>query len=199
MENPIQQNNILNFNPNCPSENRHPVGARPSTELRTGLLAKLSQIYASKLAPTMVFWPNGLSLVKPQAPNTHRIAVVTRIKNHIPQSVALNGNNYPIAGYLSTQPTLAPGMKIGDEVYITMEKKGVLIHGIVMPPDAQVQASFTHVEGKLVIEAQGAVILKNGKATLELTEAGEIRIDGKNVRTVAEETLTLLGGKVELN
>lgn len=134
-----------------------------------------------------------------QIAQTHRIAVVTQINNHIPQSVALNGINHPIIGYLSTQPTLAPGMKIGDEVYITMEKNGVLVHGIVMPPDTQVQASFTYVGGQLVIEAQGAVLLKSGKSTVELTEAGEIRIDGKDVRTVAVETLTLLGGNVELN
>jgi hypothetical protein len=90
-------------------------------------------------------------------------------------------------------------MNIGDKVYISIEEDGVLIHGIVMPPDAQVQASFTYVEGKLVIEALGAVILKSGKATVELTEAGGIRIDGKDVRTKAKKTLTLLGAHVNLN
>jgi|GEM_PF-1816984 hypothetical protein len=131
--------------------------------------------------------------------HAHRIAIVTQVKNHIPQSVALNGNNYPVTGYLSTLPAIAPGMNIGDKVYISIEEDGVLIHGIVMPPDAQVQASFTYVEGKLVIEALGAVILKSGKATVELTEAGGIRIDGKDVRTKAKKTLTLLGAHVNLN
>jgi hypothetical protein len=134
-----------------------------------------------------------------QITQTHRIAVVTQIDNHILQSVALNGINHPVIGYLSTQPTHAPSIKIGDKVYITMEEDGVLIHGIVMPPNMQAQIRFTYVNGQHVIEAQGSVLLKNSKATIELTEAGEIRIDGKNVRTVAEETLTLLGGNVELN
>lgn len=134
-----------------------------------------------------------------QNSHTHRIAIVTQVNDHIPQSVALNGNDYPVTGYLSTQPGIAPGMKIGDKVLVSAVEEGVLIHGIVMPPDAQVQASFTQVEGKLVIEAQGAVILKSGKATVELTEAGEIRIDGKNVRTKAKKTLTLLGAHVNLN
>jgi hypothetical protein len=155
---------------------------------------------------------------KPQAPisasgaelapiaQAYGIAVVTQVKNHIPQSVALNGNNYPVTGYLSTMPGIAPGMSIGDKVLISAVEEGVLIHGVVMPPDAPMQASFAYVEGKLVIEAQGAVILKSGKAMVELTEAGEIFIDGKDVRTVADdvrtvahESLTLLGGKVELN
>ena len=35
-------------------------------------------------------------------------------------------------------------------------------------------------------------MLKSGNATVELTEAGAIRIDGKDVRTVAKKTLTLL-------
>jgi hypothetical protein len=136
----------------------------------------------------------------------HRIAVVMQVKGNIPQSVALNGNNYPVIGYLSTMPGIAPGMSIGDKVLVSAVEEGVLIHGVVTPIDAPVQASFAYVEGKLVIEAQGAVILKSGTATVELTEAGGIRIDGKDVRTVAEdvrtvahESLTLLGGKVELN
>lgn len=140
------------------------------------------------------------------AHNLLNIAEVTQVKDRIPQSVALNGNHYPVTGYLSTTPGIAPGVSIGDKVLISMEQEGVLIHGIVTPIDAPVMASFGYIEGKLVIEAQGAVILKSGKATVELTEVGEIRIDGKNVRTdaedvrtVAHESLTLLGGKVELN
>lgn len=161
MENPILQNNILNF--------------KPQAELP---------------APGEETAQNG---------HAQRIAIVTQVKNCIPQSVELNGNNYLVTGYLSTLPGIAPGMKIGDKVYVSMEEEGALIHGIVMPPDAPVQASFAYVEGKLVIEAQGAVILKSGKATVELTEAGEIRIDGKNVRTKAKKTLTLLGARVNLN
>jgi len=131
--------------------------------------------------------------------NLLNIAEVTQVKNRIPLSVALNGNNYPVTGYLSSMPGIAPGVSLGDKVLISMQEKGALIHGIVTPIDAPVMASFGYIEGKLVIEAQGAVILKSGKATVELTEAGEIRIDGEEVRTVAHESLTLLGGKVELN
>jgi hypothetical protein len=68
-----------------------------------------------------------------------------------------------------------------------------------MNVDTPARASFGFVEGKLVIEAQGAVVLKSGNATVELTEAGAIRIDGKDVRTVAKKTLTLLGAHVNLN
>jgi hypothetical protein len=131
--------------------------------------------------------------------NLLNIAEVTQVKDRIPQSVVLNGNNYPVTGYLSTTPGIAPGVSIGDKVLTSMEKEGVLIHGVVTPIDAPVMASFGYIEGKLVIEAQGAVILKSGTATVELSEAGEIRIDGKNVRTKAKKALTLQGGQVNLN
>lgn len=131
--------------------------------------------------------------------NQINIAVVTQVKGRIPLSVALNGNSYPVSGYLSTMPGIAPSVSIGDKVLISMDEEGVLIHGVVMPIDAPVVASFGYVDGKLLIEAQGAVVLKSGKATVELTETGEIRIDGKNVRTKAQKMLTMLAGEVKLN
>jgi hypothetical protein len=131
--------------------------------------------------------------------NQLNIAVVTQVKGRSPLSVALNGNNYTVTGYLSTMPGIAPGVSIGDKVLISMSEEGVLIHGVVTPIDAPVMASFGYVDGKLLIEAQGAVVLKSGKATVELTETGEIRIDGKNVRTKARKMLTMLAGEVKLN
>jgi len=127
------------------------------------------------------------------------IAVVTDIQNNIPVSVMLNELSYNVVGYLSLMPGIVPGVSLGDKVLISAVAEGVLIHGVVMNVDAPARASFGFVEGKLVIEAQGAVVLKSGNATVELTEAGAIRIDGKDVRTVAKKTLTLLGASVNLN
>ena len=134
------------------------------------------------------------------------IAVVSEMQNNIPVSVTLNEQHYHVAGYLSLMAGLVPSVNLGDKVLISAVAEGVLIHGVVMPVDAPVRASFGFKEDKLVIEAQGAVLLKSGNSTVELTEAGAIRIDGKDVRTVAQEvrtvayeTLTLLGGKVNLN
>lgn len=127
------------------------------------------------------------------------IAVVSEMQSSMPVSVLLNEQHYNVMGYLSQMPGIIPSIKLGDQVLISAVEQGVLIHGVVVPLDAPARASFGFVNDKLVIEAQGAVVLKSGNATVELTEAGAIRIDGKDVRTVAKETLTLLGGKVELN
>jgi hypothetical protein len=127
------------------------------------------------------------------------IAVVTVMQNNRPVSVSLNENTFNVVGYLSLMPGIVPGVSLGDKVLISSVQNGVLIHGVVMPIDTPARASFGFVENKLVIEAQGAVVLKSGNATVELTEAGAIRIDGKDVRTVAKKTLTLLGAHVNLN
>lgn len=127
------------------------------------------------------------------------IAVVTEMQNSLPVSVTLDELSYNVAGYLSLVPGIVPGVNLGDKVLVSAVQDGVLIHGVVMPVDAPARASFGFVENKLVIEAQGAVVLKSGNATIELTEAGAIRVDGKDVRTVAKKTLTLLGAHVNLN
>ena len=129
------------------------------------------------------------------------IAVVTHISDTSPASitVTINDHHYHVAGFLSALAGVTPGINPGDKVLISAVEDGVLIHGLVLPVDAPARASFGFKEGKLVIEAQGAVILKSGNATVELTEAGTIRIDGKDVRTVAKKTLTLLGSKINLN
>lgn len=132
-------------------------------------------------------------------PNPLSIAVVTDMYDNLPVIVTLNELSFNVVGYLSLVPGIVPGVTLGDKVLVSPVQDGVLIHGVVMPIDTPVRASFGFVEGKLVIEAQGAVVLKSGRATVELTEAGAIRIDGKDVRTVAKKTLTLLGAHVNLN
>lgn len=129
----------------------------------------------------------------------HSIAIVTQAENNIATSVKLNGHTFDVIGYLSPVPGIAPSMETGDHVLVSVAGDGVLILGVILPTDTPVRASFRIIEGKLVIEAQGAMTLKSGSATVELSEAGEIRIDGKDVRTKAKKTLTMLGGKVELN
>lgn len=131
--------------------------------------------------------------------NLLSIAVVADIQNNIPVSVTLNEHGFNVVGYLSLVPGIVPAVNLGDKVLISPVQGGVLIHGAVMPIDTPARASFGFVENKLVIEAQGAVVLKSGNATVELTEAGAIRIDGKDVRTIAKKKLTLLGANVNLN
>ena len=127
------------------------------------------------------------------------VAVVTDMQNEIPVGVSLNEASFNVVGYLSLTPGIVPAVSLGDKVLISPVQDGVLIHGVVMDVDTPARASFGFVDGKLVIKAQGAVVLKSGDATVELTEAGKIRIDGKDVRTKAQKTLTLQGGQVSLN
>ena len=146
---------------------------------------------------------------------TFIVAVVSKVSDTEPASitVAVNEAHYPVAGYISPLAGISPSVSPGDTVLVSAVGEGVWIHGVMMPIDAPTRASFGFKDDKLVIEAQGAVVLKSGKATVELTEAGKIRIDGKDVRTVAEtvrtegndittlarEALTLSGGKVDVN
>lgn len=130
---------------------------------------------------------------------THSIAIVTQVQNDMAKSVKLNGRLFDVIGYLSPMPGIAPCMETGDHVLISVAGEGVLIHGVILPTDTPVRASFRIIEGKLVIEAQGAMTLKSGSATVELSEAGEIHIDGKNVRTKAKKTLAMLAGEMKLN
>ena len=133
---------------------------------------------------------------------TTAIAVVTEVNGTQPVSVTLNDTRYPVTHYLSTLSGIAPSVKLGDQVLISAiaGEDGVMIHGIMMLyTDKPSRSSISMQDDKLVIEAQGAVVLKCGRSTIELNEAGEIRIDGKDVRTVASDTLTLLGGNVNLN
>ena len=147
---------------------------------------------------------------------TTAIAVVTEVNGTQPVSVTLNDTRYPVTHYLSTLSGIAPSVKLGDQVLISAvpEEDGVMLHGVMMHyADQPSRSSISMQDDKLVIEAQGAVVLKCGSSTIELNEAGEIRIDGKdvrtvadmvrtegkNVRTVAKKTLTLLASEVKLN
>lgn len=132
---------------------------------------------------------------------SHAIAVVSEIKNGLASHVTLHDTRYPVLAYLSALPGLAQHMQLGERVFISTVagETGVVILGFVMTASSPALASLSLQNGKLVIEAQGAVILKSGTSTVELSEAGEIRIHGQNVRSVASDTLTLLGGNVNLN
>jgi hypothetical protein len=143
------------------------------------------------------------------------IAVVSEIKNGMASRITLHDTSYPVLACLSALPGLAQQMQLGDRVLISpvAGEAGVVILGFVMTASSPTLASLSLQNGKLVIEAQGALTLKSGTSTIELTAAGEIhiagkkmrsvadsiRINGQNVRTVASDTLTLLGGNVNLN
>jgi hypothetical protein len=146
----------------------------------------------------LTYLPNTAAHPDPQSPAL-TLAVVSELHNAQPASVSINEQHYPVAGYLSLLPGLVPGIKLGDSVLISTHPQGVLIHGVVTPLDTPQRASFRFEGDTLVIEAQGAVHLKSGQASVELSATGEVRIDGKNVRTVAQKNLTLLGGHVNLN
>ena len=139
--------------------------------------------------------------VKEVAPvvQKYSFAVITHVKDNMPVSVAQNGNNYFVTGYLSTMPGIAPCMSLGDKVLVSALGEGVLIHGVVMPVDAPIRASFSIVDGKLVIEAQEAIIFKCGGTTIEMSADGIIRTDARIIRTIAEDELTLQGSNLKLN
>lgn len=127
------------------------------------------------------------------------IAVVTEAQNDIPVTVTLNDRSLAVIGYFSLSMEVKPKIQLGDIVLIKLVQEGAWILGVGMSFDTPDRASFYMKDDNLYIEAKGSVVLKNEHATIELTKAGTILIDGENVRTVAEQTLTLLGGKVIVN
>ena len=126
-------------------------------------------------------------------------AVVTEVQNNIPLTVTLNDISLAVVGYYSMTPWFVPNFKLGDNVLVTAVPGGVKIVGVDMSFEESARVSLSVDGDNLVIEAKGSVVLKNEHATIELTKDGAIFIDGENVRTVAEQTLTLLGGKVLVN
>ena len=126
-------------------------------------------------------------------------AVVTDVQNNIPITVKLNDVNVPVLGYYTMTTEFMPTIKLGDNVLVKIAEAGAYIVAIRMKFDAPARVRFSVKDDNLVIEAKGSVLLKNEHATIELTKDGAIFIDGQNVRTVAEQTLTLLGGKVLMN
>lgn len=129
------------------------------------------------------------------------IAEVTHISDTNPARIVVivNEQHYQVAGCISLMAGITPSVALGDKVLISEVDEGVLIHGVVMLNDEPARASFGFIDDKLVIEAQGAVVLKCGNSTIELTEAGGIRIDGQDVRTIAKNSLILLSSNVKIN
>ena len=143
--------------------------------------------------------PNHKADTPNQPYSTVSIAVVTEVQNNSPLTVTLNDVNYAVIGYFSLTQDIKPNIKLGDIVLINPVPEGAWILGVGMSFDAPDRASFYMKDDNLFIEAKGSVVLKNEHATIELTKAGAIRIDGKDVRTVAKKTLTLLASEVKVN
>lgn len=115
-----------------------------------------------------------------------------------PIAVTVRGHRYPIVGLLS-QMGFAPQLQPGDTVLVSEVEGGVIAHGVITPTGSASQASMRIEDGRLIIEAQGAITLKSGDSTIELTETGIIRINGKKIRGIGEERIDWLGGSVSIN
>jgi len=143
------------------------------------------------------------------------VAIVSAANGGVPTQITLNNTRYNVTACVSVMAGLIPRAKLGDAVLVSVVagEEGVLIHGVLSPINIAKHASLDMVDGKLVIESVGAVILKSGTSTIELNEAGEIQINGTSVRTVAEtvrtegqnittyakQALRFLGSKINLN
>lgn len=195
MENPVAENmnpdNVLNFN------------------------AK-TQAKAQKIAREKALEQAAAAAEQGLPHPIYGIAVATEVAGTRALGVVFNETHYNVTHYLSSISGIEPRVQLGDEVLISAiaGKEGVMIHGVLtLYSEQPSRASFGLQDGKLVIEAQGAVILKSGLSTIELTETGEVHIDGKDVRTVADKVrtygkeirtiarklLTLQGSKIDLN
>jgi hypothetical protein len=84
-------------------------------------------------------------------------------------------------------------------VLVSGSVEGVWIHGRIQPIDAASTARISVEDGRLVIDAPGALTLTSGKSRIEIDADGRIRIEGKQYATVVEGNLRLQGSLIELN
>jgi hypothetical protein len=74
---------------------------------------------------------------------------------------------------------------------------GVLRSGALPPPDA---AGHVEVDGqRMVIQAREQLVLRCGRASITLTRAGKVLIDGSFVQSRASGMNRMKGGAVQIN
>ena len=113
--------------------------------------------------------------------------------------VRCDGRLIDIVGVMTLSLGLSPELRVGDKVLVAETSQGAVIQGLVQPLSETAGVHFRIEDGKLVLEAAHAVTLKCGAATVELTGAGTVRLNGKYIAAVSEGPHQIKGSIIELN
>lgn len=125
--------------------------------------------------------------------------VATVVKHERQVSVLIGKRLVRVSGYISVIPGLLPKLENGQKVLVLETEQGAGVLGCWQSADDNSNAQITVQNGCLRIEATESVVLKSGDSSIEINKHGKIRVDGKDIYTIAEGPLRLQGSIIELN
>lgn len=107
----------------------------------------------------------------------------------------LHGNEVPLRGHLSDVPWLEQG----DEVVVTETPDGAIITGRLRRVGELPQSTISVSDDAMILTADRPLLIKVGESRLELTPHGQIRVDGREISQLADESMRLLSPVIEVN
>jgi len=128
-----------------------------------------------------------------------KIATVHKLNSDGSAFVLLENRILPVAGYLATIPGIIPKLKRGQQVLVLETDQGVGILGCWLSAGEQTKAHIDLQDGHLQLDATKSITLKTGASSIEIHANGKIRVDGKDIYSIAEGPIRLQGSIIELN
>jgi hypothetical protein len=107
----------------------------------------------------------------------------------------LHGEEIPLRGHLSDVPWLDQG----DEVVVTETSEGAIVTGRLRRVGELPQSTISVSDDAMILTADRTLLIKVGESQLELTPHGQIRVDGREITQLADESMRLLSPVVEVN
>lgn len=127
------------------------------------------------------------------------IGVVHEVDENGVISVLVDKHVLPVTGYLAPIPGILPMLASGQQVLVLETGEGVGILGCWQPANEMTKAQIEIQDGRLHINATESIILNSGNSSIEIRADGKIRVDGKDIYSIAEGPLRLQGSIIELN
>lgn len=111
--------------------------------------------------------------------------------------VILCGQTEPlrVAGHFSAVPPL----EAGDKVALLASAEGPLVIGRLRVPGESPPPLLQDRQGRLLIAAGEGICLQAGESRIELDADGRIRLDGREIASIATGRQRLQGSTIELN
>lgn len=128
-----------------------------------------------------------------------KIATVHKLNSDGSTFVLLENRILPVAGYLAAIPGIIPKLKAGQQVLVLETEQGVGILGSWLSAGEKPKAQIDLQEGRLQLDATESITLKTGASSIEIHANGKIRVDGKDIYSIAEGPQRLQGSIIELN
>jgi len=135
-------------------------------------------------------------LKQPAETQQSPLAVVQEVRKGMAVKL-LGADNLPVMvrGHLSDVPWL----DVGDEVLVVSTPEGAIITGRLRRLGEPPQMSLPVEEDQIRLVADRPIYLQAGNSQIAILPDGSVRIDGREISTVAQENLRLLAPMIEVN